>query len=81
VSNSIDSKKTLAVLAFSLVGAAVVGAIYGKKLFSKMMKMISHTFSGHFLFQNILGLLVKNVHFNYLILIEVFILISSHFKM
>ncbi|KAK7374305.1 hypothetical protein VNO80_07733 [Phaseolus coccineus] len=28
-------QKTLAVLAFSLVGAAVVGAIYGKKLFSK----------------------------------------------
>ncbi|ESW11800.1 hypothetical protein PHAVU_008G060400 [Phaseolus vulgaris] len=28
-------QKTLAVLAFSVVGATVVGAIYGKKLFSK----------------------------------------------
>ncbi|XP_068489306.1 uncharacterized protein [Phaseolus vulgaris] len=35
VSSSSDSKKTLAVLAFSVVGATVVGAIYGKKLFSK----------------------------------------------
>ncbi|QCE12350.1 sushi, nidogen and EGF-like domain-containing protein 1 [Vigna unguiculata] len=34
-SSSSDSNKTLAVLALSSVGAAVAGAIYGKKVFSK----------------------------------------------
>ncbi|KAK7394738.1 hypothetical protein VNO78_15275 [Psophocarpus tetragonolobus] len=35
VNSSSDSDRTLAVLAFSSVGAAAAGAIYGKKLFSK----------------------------------------------